>query len=450
MLDLKLLLAAAVVLSPSLANAQAGTQSNTQSSASSVPPRSSEVVLFLAGDQRPQLRLAFPAFSEDPAAIALRAAAGEVESTLRDDLQDSGVFRIHGPADLQSLVLTQDLAQDADVYRSLGDEVLLLATVKGEAGKIVLEGRVYDLASRQIILGKRYSGEPAWARRIAHTFADEIVRQFTGQPGIALTQVAFSSDRGGSKEIFLMDADGRNQRPISAHRSISLAPSWTAQSDSLAYVSFFGGPPGIYLADLASGRKRPIVTDGSFNASPAISPDGTRVAFARSVDGNIEIFLADVAGGNLRRLTSTPGIDTNPSWSADGGSIAFTSSRGGSPQIYVMDADGANSRRVTFKGDYNDGAAFHPRSPLLVYSTRQGNSFNLSTVDLVTLESRQLTSGPGSKETPSYSPDGRKIAFAWGQGTGKQVWVLDLASGALRQLTTEGRNGDPAWSSFPK
>lgn len=444
MIDPRFLLVATLAITPALAAAQTGPSSPP-------PTRSSEVVLFLAGDQRPQLRLAFPSFPAEPSAAAVQAAAAELETTLREDLQESGVFRIHGPADLQPLTLVNELEKDADTYRSLGDEVLLLGTVKAEAGKIVLEGRVFDLASRQIILGKRYSGEPAWARRIAHTFADEIVRQFTGQPGIALTQIAFSSDRSGSKEIYLMDADGHNQRPISAHRSISLSPSWSPKSDALGYVSFFGGPPGLYLADLASGRKRPIVTDGSFNASPAISPDGSRVAFARSVDGNIEVFLADVAGGNLRRLTNSPGIDTNPSWSADGGSLAFTSSRGGSPQIYVTDADGANTRRVTFKGDYNDGASFHPRSPQIVYSTRQGNAFNLSTVDLVTLESRLLTSGPGSKETPAYSPDGRKIAFAWGQGKEKQIWILDLASGGLRQITSEGRNnGDPAWSGYPK
>ena len=70
-------------------------------------------------------------------------------------------------------------------------------------------------------------------------------------------RIAFSSDRGGSKEIFLMDADGRNQRPVSAHRSISLSPTWIPRSDELAYVSFFGGSPGIYLAELSSGRKRP-------------------------------------------------------------------------------------------------------------------------------------------------------------------------------------------------
>jgi TolB protein len=434
------------MLAACLAGAAAG-----QAPGSIEPPKSSEVVLFLSGNQRPLLRLAFPKFSDDPSTALVRQAAIDIEETLRADLQDSGIFQIQGPQDLVTLSLSGDLDQDADALRGLGNEVLLTATVKAEGSRAVLEGRVADLPSRQLILGKRYAGEPSWARRIAHTFADEIVRHFTGQPGIALTQIAFSSDRSGNKEIYLMDADGRDPRPVSSHHSISLGPVWRGAGDLLAYVSFFGGTPGVYFAELASGRKRPFVTDGSFNSSPGFSPDGKQVAFARSLSGNVEIFLADANGGNLRRLTHSPGIDTNPAWSPDGQSIAFTSSRGGGPQIYVMDTDGTNVRRVTFRGDYNDGAGWHPRQPSLVYSTRQGNRFNLATVDLVTLETRDLTTGEGSKESPSYSPDGRKLAFSWELRGRRDIYVLDLASGALRALTSEGRhNADPAWSPFMK
>jgi len=446
-LSSKTTLAAALVLGAWTAGATPG----QPPPGTSEQPKSSEVVLFLSGNQRPLLRLAFPRFTDDANATSVRQAAVDIEETLRADLHDSGVFEIQGPQDLAVLALSGELEKDADAYRGLGNEILLTATVKAEGSRAVLEGRVADLPSRQLILGKRYAGEPAWARRIAHTFADEIVRHFTGQPGIALTQIAFSSDRSGNKEIYLMDADGRDPRPVSNHRSISLGPVWRAAGDLLAYVSFFGGNPGVYLAELASGHKRPLVTDGTFNSSPGFSPDGKQVVFARSLSGNVEIFLADANGGNLRRLTHSAGIDTNPAWSPDGQSIAFTSSRGGGPQIYVMDTDGTNVRRVTFRGDYNDGAAWHPRQPSLVYSTRQGNRFNLATVDLVSLETRDLTTGEGSKESPSYSPDGRRLAFSWERQGRRDVYVLDLASGALRALTSEGRrNADPSWSPFMK
>ena len=91
----------------------------------------------------------------------------------------------------------------------------------------MLEGRLVDLKSGQAIVGKRYRSQFNLARRVGHTFADEIVLFFTGRRGVALTTIAFYSDRdGGAKEIFLMDADGANQRRITGHKSISMSPAW--------------------------------------------------------------------------------------------------------------------------------------------------------------------------------------------------------------------------------
>ncbi|KAB2966960.1 MAG: Tol-Pal system beta propeller repeat protein TolB, partial [Thermoanaerobaculia bacterium] len=411
-------------------------------------------VVLDAGSQVPVIALAFPAPDGIAGLAGPAAEAGrELEATLRRDLERSGVFELLGPAELAVLALTGDLEKDADQYRSLGAAMLLQNELKVEDGRLVLEGRLVDLASRQTIVGKRYRGTFELARRMAHTFADEIVLFLTSRRGVALTSIAFVSDRDGSKEIYLMDYDGFDQRRVTAHKSISMSPSWSGRGDVLAYVSFFAGRgPALYLAEIASGRKTPLVTEGSLNASPGVSPDGRQVAFARALGANIEIFLCDRDGGNVRRLTNSGGIDTNPAWSPSGQEIAFTSSRAGSPQIYVMDADGSNVRRVTFQGEYSDGAAFSPDGTRLAYATRVGRDrFDIAVLDLVTLQNVRLTSGAGSNETPSFSPDGRRLAFA-STRTGKpQIFVVDAQDGSgAEQLTSEGSNSAPEWSGYPR
>ena len=197
--------------------------------------------------------------------------------------------------------------------------MLLLGDLRAEGDKLVFEGRVLDLGSGQAVLAKRYSGPFTVSRRMAHTFADEVIRFLVGKPGIALSEIAFTSDRTGNKEIFVMDYDGANQRQITGHRSTSMSPAWSPNGESIAYTSFFNGPPGLYLADLGSGRKRPIITSGSLNISPSFSPDGRHIAFARSLDGNVEIFTADLDGGNLRRLTNSTGHRHQPGLEPQGG-----------------------------------------------------------------------------------------------------------------------------------
>jgi TolB protein len=331
--------------------------------------------------------------------------------------------------------------------------MLLQNEIKLEGDRLVLEGRLVDLASRQTIVGKRYRGTFDLARRIAHTFADEIVLFLTSKRGIALTSIAFYSDRDGFKEIFVMDYDGYDQRRLTAHKSISMSPSWSGQGDAVAYVSFFAERgPAVYLADVASGRKNPVVTDGTLNASPSFSPDGRRIAFARALGANIEIFVCSRDGSDVRRLTNSGGIDTNPAWSPSGREIAFTSSRSGSPQLYAMEAEGSNLRRVTFAGEYNDGASWSPDGTRLAYATRsERNRFDLALVDLVSLAARRLTSGGGSNEAPSFSPDGRRLAFTSTRAGGTQIFALNVADGGdVEQLTSAGSNWAPDWSGYLK
>jgi TolB protein len=419
------------------------------------PGQQEDVTLVLQPGQRPRFRLAFPEVSR-PAGLAAdaAAAAAELDQTARSDLEASRGFEIQGPWAFTQLALTGERAHDFEQYRSLGNEVVLLGEIDVERGRdrIVFEGRLYDLRSGQAILAKRYRGGLSAARRIAHTFADEVVLFLLGRRGVALTSIAFASDRTGSKEIFTMDYDGADPRPVTAHKSTSLSPAWRPDGRGLAYASFVGGAPGIYFADLGSGRKSPIATQGDQNISPSYSPDGRRLVFSRALGANSEIAVADAGGGNVTRLTHTGAIDTNPAWSPKGSEIAFTSNRAGNPNVYVMDAEGTNVRRISFEGNYNDGAAWSPEGDAVAYASRRGPGFDVVVTNLVTLETRQLThsqGGEGSNEEPTFSPDGQRIAFTSSRSGGKQIWVIDRDGGNPVQLTREGRNESPAWGPYP-
>jgi TolB protein len=430
------------------ARASRGAQGAQQPPAPAPPGGGSEVTLELKRNQRPLIRLAFPAFRDTRTLSPAEAgtAAREIEETVRQDLIFSGYFQIQGPADFGALHLSGDPQRDLEPYRSLGNDVLLDGDVRTEEDRIVFEGRLFDLKGGQSILAKRYRGGYGVARRIGHTFADEVIRYLTGGKGISLSTITFTSDRTGFKEIYLMDYDGLNPRRISGHRSTSMSPAWSPAGDVIAYTSFVNGPPGLYLVELATGRKRPLVTSGSLNISPSFSPDGARIVFARSLEGNVEIYSANRDGSDLRRLTHSDAIDTNPAWSPKGGVIAFTSSRGGSPHIYLMDAEGTNVRRLTFEGTYNDGAAWSPEGDLIAYASRREGRFQIAVTNIATQETRVLTSGPGENQSPTFSPDGRKIAFTSSRNGSRQIFVMGLDGGNVRQLTNEGNNDMADWS----
>lgn len=415
-------------------------------------PPDSHLLVIDGGNRRAQVRLAFPKVDTDVALAGdYLQAAREIEQTLRDDLAYTGIFNLQGPVELAVLSLNGDRQHDFEQYRSLGNEVVLLATLQREGDRLTLDGWVYDLPSRQSVLGKRYRGTTDQARQLAHYLSDAIYYQFTGRPGLGLTTLAFQSDREGGQELFLMDYDGHNQRRISGHKSTSGYSDWSPTGDAIAYMSYFSGTPGIYYVDLASGNKVPVYREGVLNISPSFSPDGKRIAFASAgPDSNIDIYVCDRICRQPQRLTTSNAIDTNPAFSPDGKQIAFTSSRSGKPQIFLMDADGQNVRRLSFEGEYNEGASWRPDGQQIAYATRRGNRFDIAVTNLVDLQTRVLTSGTdASYEEPCFAPDGQRIAFTSRRGKQSQIFVMNLDGREWRQLTHQGNSSSPDWSPFP-
>ena len=179
---------------------------------------------MLEQGQRPLLRLAFPEIERNGTLSSAGAEAADVlEETVRNDLEAARIFEIQGPWAFTVLELTGDPGAGHGAVPLAGQRAAAHGELSEQPGKILFDGRVFDLASGQLVLGKRYRGDYEVARRIAHTFADEVILYFTGKRGLGLTTIAFHSDRTGDKEIYLMDWDGANERRITAHQSVSLS-----------------------------------------------------------------------------------------------------------------------------------------------------------------------------------------------------------------------------------
>jgi TolB protein len=429
------------------AGAQASGPSGAASATSASGPNGEQVNLVLSRGQRPKIKIALPSYTATGLSGDFVPAGRELEDTVHGDLDVSSYFDIQGPDALRTASLTGDPQKDLPTFAALGNQVLLLGASHVEEDKLVFEGRMFDIGSGKLIMAKRYRGPTSVVRRMAHTFSDEVIHYLTGATGIALSTIAYTSDRTGFKEIFIMDYDGHNQRRVTGHRSTSMSPAWSPTGDAIAYTSFIGGGPGIFIADLASGRKRPLLTTGTFNVGPSFSPDGNQIAFAHSYNGNIDIAVADKDGGNMKRLTTSPAIDTNPTWSPKGSEIAFTSDRdGGNLHIYLMDAEGANQRRVTFESSYDDGAAWSPDGTEITYTSRRNGVFQIAVTNVASLETRVLTAG-SRNESPAFSPDGRKIVFTSDRAGTKQLFMMDARDGAnVKQLTEAGNNDLADWS----
>jgi TolB protein len=360
----------------------------------------------------------------------------QADEVLATDLENSAVFTVtrswvsgERPPDIQATVTGK-------------------WTVTGN--QIRLRGEVRDVPARRAILVEEYRGAVSNWRSVVHQFADDIVLQFTGESGIAQTQIAFVAQNGREKELFVMDYDGAGVRPLTRDRSIALSPSWSPDGSLLLFTSYRGGTgPKIFVMAVERNKPYQVSARPGNNTSASYSPDGREIVCTLSSDGNPEIYRLDARGTSPRRLTNNRAIDTSPAWSPTGQEIAFTSDRSGKPHVYIMDREGGNARRLTYEVQHTDSPAWSPKGDRIAFVSRTGSGFDIYVCRPDGSDLRLLVSG-SSNENPRWSPDGRHLVFASNRGGAYALYITDLDDRPPRKLDTGGRNAlSPAWSPRP-
>jgi TolB protein len=398
---------------------------------------------LVESDSFSRIRIAVPAVDH---AAASREAALEIVEVLRADLTFSGFFDVIDPSLYDLVPESRGEGERHEDWISIGADALIRLNIPTPGSRIDLQARLFDNASESLLFARRYGGREDLVRLVAHHLADDIVRHYTGRPGVSMTRIAFSSKHGDGKEIYLMDYDGLRIRRLTTTGTINLSPVWSPRGDELAYVSWRGRQPGVYVMNSQGELGNLPTIGGELSAAPDWSPDGRRLVYSSDLHGNTEIYLLTRATGRNVRLTRNPAIDTAPAFSPNGREIAFTSDRSGTPQIYLMDAEGLNVRRLSWEGAYNDSAAWSPNGDRLAYASRIDGRFEIVVLDLATDRLQRLTWGEGNNENPRWSPDGRHIVFSSNRAGTYDIYTIRSDGRDARRLTKGGNCFTPDWS----
>ncbi len=378
--------------------------------------------------------------------------ASEISDALRWDFTMAATFKVLDPKGYLADPLKEGLAAASIKFSdwvNVGAEGLIKCGVTVNGTTLKADFRFFDVASGRQLLQKTYTGKTEDARRFAHTFADAVVEQLTGQKGIFRTRIAAVKKTKNGRELYVMDLDGRGMHALTDNGSINLLPAWSRDGQLVIFTSYIRHNPNLYSIPVTGGPPKLLSGERGLNTGGCVSPDGKRVALTLSKDGNSEIYLMNADGTSLKRLTNEWAIDSSPSWSPDGSRIAFVSSRWGDPHIFVMGSDGSNVKRITDRGTYNQTPDWSPRGDLIAFTARdERNVFDIFTVNPETKEIKRLTQDQGNNEEPSFSPDGNHIVFTSTREGRQQIWVMALDGSNQIRISKKGGFSTPVWSPY--
>jgi TolB protein len=164
---------------------------------------------------------------------------------------------------------------------------------------------------------------------------------------------SISTENGADLYQLSLDGDAFPRRVTVGRGSENVGPSFSPDGNRVAFTSDRTGTPQVYISD-ADGTNADIFTafdfgDQNDRASPDWAPDGRQIAFQSRIDGRFQIMTMSIRDRQPRQLTSE-GENEDPSWAPDARHLVFVSTRTGTQQLWILDTESGKLRQLTRLG----------------------------------------------------------------------------------------------------
>ena len=336
--------------------------------------------------------------------LALPRAEGDARrrpaTTMSKDMDITGLFQLLDPASFPAQLQSEGLGFSSALWSQVGAQAVIKMKVAGGA----LEGRVY-ISPAATPPSSTKSYRAADVRDAVHEFANDVVKSFTGQPGVFGSRIALAMTGHGAHEIAVVDMDGGRTAVVTKMGSDSLLPAFSPTGGEIAFTSYLRNNPDLYVVSAGGGRARRVSKQPGLNTGAAWAPERPQPGAHHVVRGELRD-LPDRSRRRPRRGAphQQPGhrqlaVRSRPTASQ----IAFVSNRQGSPQIFVMSASGGGAKRVTFQGKYNQTPRWSPRAdkPQIAFTGRDERGvFDIFILDVKSGKIDRLTQGQGLEPRP--------------------------------------------------
>ncbi len=309
--------------------------------------------------------------------------------------------------------------------------------------------------------------------------------------------IAFTSDRGGGDNIWIVDRDGSNPRQVTKETFRLLTqPDWTPDSEYIVARKHFTstrslGAGEMWLYHRSGGEGLQLTkkrTEQKDSGEPAFSPDGRYLYFSDdATPGGVFDYSKDVNGqiyviqrldrerGEVEPFVTGPGGSIRPTPSPDGKSLAFIRRVRYKSTLFVMDLASGRETAI-YDGldrDMQETWAVHGVYPSMAWTPDNKTLVvwaggKIRRVDVASKAVAEIPFHVKASRTiqeavrfpvevapkdfkvrmlrwTEVSPAGDKVVY---QALG-HLWIKDLKSGAApRRLTRQNDHFEfyPAWS----
>ncbi len=308
-------------------------------------------------------------------------------------------------------------------------------------------------------------------------------------------RIAFVSDQGGGSQIWLMDGDGSNAKPVTSMATEAGGVLFSPDGTNLLFTSeVFPDCPDeacnkqrleaeknskvkariydsllyrhwnrwrgkqrshLFVAPVEGGTPKDL-TPGPRGVPPfslggpedyAISPDGKEVCFAMIADEqpaistNSDLYVVPIEGGTIKKITVNPAADNGPLYSPDGKFLAYRSqTRPGYEsdrwRLTVLErATGSVTTLTEGMDRWVSSFAWAPDSTRLFFTAEDRGRQAIQFVPVAGGAARIAVSGASYLDDVQFTPDGKTMVFTEQSGSSPVELCRATSGGSETPLT---------------
>lgn len=164
-------------------------------------------------------------------------------------------------------------------------------------------------------------------------------------------RIVFTSLREGNLELYLMDAEGGNVRPLTRAKGYNGGPFFSWSGRFIAYRAYHPKTEAeirefdqnlarnlfrptwleLFVMDADGSHNRQVTNLGAASFAPFMHVNDRQIIFSSNLDDparrSFDLYLVSVDGTDLERVTYTGGFNSFPMFSKDGQKLVWASSR---------------------------------------------------------------------------------------------------------------------------
>ncbi|MEN6607344.1 MAG: S9 family peptidase, partial [Bryobacteraceae bacterium] len=309
-------------------------------------------------------------------------------------------------------------------------------------------------------------------------------------------KIAWISNRGGTSQVWLMDADGTHARrvtdisteaggavfspngkqlfftsevypdcPDDACNKQKLAAGDDSKVKAREYTSLLyrhwtkwqsARRKHILVVDVEGGVPKDL-TPGGYDVPPfslggpddyAVSPDGGELCFVMNADPqpavstNSDLYVVPVAGGQPAKITVNPGADTSPQYSPDGKYLAYRSQeRAGYEsdrwKLVMLTRDSGQTAVLTESLDRPvNSFTWTPDSTRIFFTVEDRGRQVVQMIPATGGGARVIASGASKIDDVQLSPDGKTMIYTEQRASRPvEIFLVSSSGGSAIPLT---------------